>query len=394
MNRFFILLLACLPSWGACNASWVNGYTFCQPITVQAAQITGTLTDFTATICFGSGLNANCLTNSKQLATVANGGNLQNGSGFDVIFTSDAAGTTLLKYSRVTQNVTTGEAELKVKDTYANGTVIYMFTGNAGVSTDQSDVANACDSFTLGRWSLPDGTTVSGAASCGSLALTDHSSSPATTFAAIGGAIRSAFLRQNSTSALQIDNTDSFTASFWYHYDNVGATMDIASNLDASAGFRGWEIEVTGPAVDGRIAFILVSTSGSQELDGISSVRLSSGGSVPVFCTITYDGSSLNTGINFYFNGVVDATPVRAGVLAATTVNTIATDIGQRPNGTLQLQSPSGGVQNVVDEIWLSKGVVRTTAWMLAEVNNESNNAAFWSLGMQVQNAPAVQRHH
>jgi len=77
----------------------------------------------------------------SYLATVANGGNVTSASGYDIIFTSDSAGTILLNFERASFNATTGAVEFWVKvPTVSNtaDTVIYLFYGNSAVTTDQS----------------------------------------------------------------------------------------------------------------------------------------------------------------------------------------------------------------------------------------------------------------
>lgn len=381
MRTLLFSLLVSVPSWAACAGFWGNGYTYCQPITIASGQVTGTLTDFTATVCFGSSINSNCLTNTKQLATVANGGNLQNASGFDVIFTSDAAGTTPLKYSRVIQNLTTGVAELKLKYTIATGTTAYMFTGNASVSTDQSDTANACDSFTLAKWSFPDGTTLSGVPACGSLSMTNHGLG-ANAAKLDGGLIgnSSAYMEQTSTSALQLNNTSPLTISFWISQQpSTGYT--IVGNLDRGSGtLRGWEVFVPTRFGDVNVIFFLCNTYSSNILEvGTAGLVLTVG--VLRKVDITYDGSDSASGVTIYIDGtsVMLDTPA-FNSLSATTVNTQATRIAANMDGT----EPMG--TTVVDEMTIVSGSARSADWVAASYNNESNNAGFWTLGTQVIN--------
>src|SRR5262249_28636001 len=49
------------------------------------------------------------------LATTSNGGNVSNANGYDITFTSDAAGTQTLPYERESYNATTGAVNLWVK---------------------------------------------------------------------------------------------------------------------------------------------------------------------------------------------------------------------------------------------------------------------------------------
>src|SRR5687768_9845668 len=71
------------------EAAWANGYSYRRTITIDRTKVPNTdQTNFPMLIT-GT---------FSYLATAANGGNVQNSSGFDIIFTSDAAGSTLLSW--------------------------------------------------------------------------------------------------------------------------------------------------------------------------------------------------------------------------------------------------------------------------------------------------------
>ncbi|MCZ6476940.1 MAG: hypothetical protein O6851_01285, partial [Gemmatimonadetes bacterium] len=84
---FGLLVLGGLP--GSLEAqSFGNGYSFRREIDLVDAKVVGTHTNFALLVS----------ATLVDLKTVANGGNVQNASGFDIIFTSDQAGNTRLAH--------------------------------------------------------------------------------------------------------------------------------------------------------------------------------------------------------------------------------------------------------------------------------------------------------
>ncbi len=153
MRNLLPFLIAAV-SWGAPCAG-ANGYTFCQTLVLDHTKVSANLSNYPAAICFGGGnMGANCLQNTKQLATAANGGFLQNAAhGYDFIFTSDSGGTMPYTYETSIHNLVTGESEIWIKIPSVSSTVdltVYMFYGNASITTDQSNGAAVWDANFIG----------------------------------------------------------------------------------------------------------------------------------------------------------------------------------------------------------------------------------------------------
>jgi len=78
----------------------------------------------------------------SYLATAANGGHVQNANGYDIIFTSDSAGTNLLNWEAESYNPVTGSVAFWVQVptvSHTADTVVYMFYGNSSISTFQGN---------------------------------------------------------------------------------------------------------------------------------------------------------------------------------------------------------------------------------------------------------------
>ena len=131
-----------------------NGYSYERAITVNAGEVTGTQVNFPMLI---SGTY-------PYLATVGNGGNVTNGNGYDIIFTSDAVGANLLNWEVESYNPATGAVVMWVRiPSLTAGTVIYEWYGNAAISTFQGGaVGSVWDANFKGVWHLPNGTTLVG----------------------------------------------------------------------------------------------------------------------------------------------------------------------------------------------------------------------------------------
>ena len=77
------------------------------------------------------------------------GGSVSNPSGFDILFTSDAAGSNPLPFERASYNAATGAVAFWVQLptlSHTTDTVIYMFYGNSSVSSDPSNAPGTWDS--------------------------------------------------------------------------------------------------------------------------------------------------------------------------------------------------------------------------------------------------------
>lgn len=132
-----------------------NGYTYRRTITIDHTKVPNTVqTNFPVLI---SGTYS-------YLATVANGGKVENGNGYDVIFTSDSDCSIKLNHEVETYNADSGAGNYWVKvptvSHTSDDTVFYMCYGNASITTDQSNKAAVWDSSYKGVWHLPNGTTL------------------------------------------------------------------------------------------------------------------------------------------------------------------------------------------------------------------------------------------
>lgn len=110
------------------------GYGYGKTITVDAGQVIGSsaLTDFPVMVR---------ISGDNDLRTSANGGHVEHANGYDIIFTSDQAGTTVLDHQVEAYNGSTGDFTAWVRIPSLSNSVdteFYMFYGNCAVSASSS----------------------------------------------------------------------------------------------------------------------------------------------------------------------------------------------------------------------------------------------------------------
>ncbi|CAM6006429.1 unnamed protein product [Sphagnum balticum] len=110
----------------------VNHYAYVRSITIHHAQVAATQTNFPVLVSV----------TDPTLATTANGGNVTNSHGYDIVFASNASGTpTLIPWEVETYNPATGAivAHVLVSSlSSTTDTVLYMFYGNNSVVSAQN----------------------------------------------------------------------------------------------------------------------------------------------------------------------------------------------------------------------------------------------------------------
>lgn len=382
------LTLACSTHLHAAICAGANGYTFCQSLILDHTKVPGNLTNYPAVFCFDATIGVNCLENSKQLATVSNGGFLQDTTnGFDFIVTSDAGGTVPLSYEAAIHNLTTGAAEIWVKLPSVSSTVdltIYLFYGNAAVMTDQSHPTLVWDANFLavhhhnqlsGTISTAPDSTSNG------FTLSDYSAGvggpPVGTSGEIGGAAGMRFDYLNYAGPYtSFPNVAPFTLEGWFDPTNV-------------TGINGAGAYCIGDNIQGHQWNILFDDVAIRWVIAGTSVNVTfTGGTVGKhrIVTVLPSGQTTYLGATVYVDGVSKSLTDLGG--GSTTVNITYPTTGQfaftgyRSSGVCGF-GDHGPVVNefqngIVDEERLSN-IERTSNWVVTDYNNQSNPAAFWS---------------
>jgi len=298
---------------------------------------------------------------------------------FDLIFTSDSAGTTKIPWEFEKYVTTTGEIVVWVKVATLSAsvdTVFYLWFGDAAVGTQQNtstmSPANVWNSNFAAVYHLADGTT---------LKLSDSTSNSNTltnlnTVTAAAGQIDGAAnfvavsaqrLTNVSATGINFQLNSSWSLSAWIKSASNGANKQIICNgaYGAQTGF----CFLIAPS--GKLGIAVVSASGGSNYKSVES-SINVDDNTWRHCVATYDGSGGASGFRLYINGSLDASSTitndgSPGTLAssAIVVGGLAPIGSQEFNG--QIDEP-----RVI-------GSQMSADWILSEYNNQIAPGTFLS---------------
>src|SRR5271169_789990 len=180
---FLLSIILGLCSVAPTPASASNGYSYSRPITIDHTKVPHTDQANFPVLISGT---------YPYLASTSNGGNVTSANGYDILFTADAGGTTPLAFEQESYSPSTGAVTYWVKVptlSHTSDTVIYLFYGNASVSSDPSNKTGVWDSNYQGVWHLEDNAanhTVQDSTSNGSNGTSAANSSSKSTTGEIG----------------------------------------------------------------------------------------------------------------------------------------------------------------------------------------------------------------
>lgn len=295
------------------------------------------------------------------LRTVANGGSVQSGSAFDILFYSDA-GSTLLNWEIETYDPVGGSLIAWVQIptlSHTIDTVIYMYWGCATISSFQGSPNAAWDSNYEGVWHLANGSTLSAADS------TSNNS---------GGSLSSP---PPLPTVGQVDGGMSSTPSFPFRFISAGPYSQLQPSTAVSVecwiyiadanGFTSHPISVTPPGVFANgYAVLFDGTSTIQFFveTGIIPSGVSTTISIGAWHHVvgTYDGST----VRLYVDGIL------AGTLSASNA------LGSDPTSILRLGGWDG-FSGLMDEIRISN-VARAASWVTASYNGQKTGSTMLTL--------------
>ena len=360
---FAASVLGLLVPMSARAQSWSNGYAFRRPITIDHTKVPNTdQTNFPVLI---SGTYS-------YLATTANGGDVTNANGYDIIFASDAAGTNALPFERESYSASTGAVCFWVKVPTAShtaDTVIYMFYGNGSVFADPSTKAAVWDANYVGVWHLPNGTTL------GAKDSTSQANNGTITGAtANGGKVAGGASLSGSTQYIDVGNSSSLQIT--------GSALSIEVWLNTSESNPGqWKRVVTKEVANNAnpyVAYSLNRVANTNQLTfGVSHGGAGTGASVTSVSSLpmgtwthvvgTYDGSYLR----LYINGSQDAQAATSGSIVNTNQDVV---IGADTAAATEY------FNGMLDEVRISTSG-RSADWIATEYRNESSPSTFYSVG-------------
>jgi RHS repeat-associated protein len=344
----FVLSLLALPAPSAAQ-SWPNGYSYRRPITIDHTKVPNTDQINFPVVISGT---------YSFLASTGNGGNVTNANGYDIIFTSDAAGSNTLNFEQESYSVSTGAVNYWVKIptvSHTSDTVFYMFYGKSSVTTDQSSKTGVWDSnfaFVSHMSDSAANTTVADSTSN----TANGTASKNTTGFTTTGKIGQGFVFNRTTLADKIattlHRTSAFTWEAWFKSTFAGTYENILS-IDGTNYVK--------PLVQQpNLAFYTVDGSSFPSIIGLTSGQW-------------YHFVLVRTGDSGHYVTYLNGSQVftnNSGTLALGN----AVTIGFCPDATDQ------GFDGALDEVRISNSA-RSADWISTEYNNESSPPTFYTVG-------------
>ena len=336
-------------------------------------------------------------TTDPSLASAANGGHVTSPNGYDIIFSTDPNGQTKLDHEIEEYNPVTGQVIAWVRiPTLSHGsdTIIYMFYGNASVTTPQQNPAGVWDSNYLAVYHMADQNLSTTADS-----TSDDNFGTLTAVQPTPGEIDGAAEFNGSSSYEQIPSAD-FPNFPTGEYQNIGTAQGSASTTFA-ATFGVWfktaqaggiltqvpsqaqqcvdfgiicsMVPVTPGYVDppGWLPLMYVDDDGNLEGFVFSPGRYTDNQWHYAVATFANDGTS-----NLYVDGNLagtaqDVFPTGYSPTYSYFVGTAYTLL--QPEGNWGWLYFNGGL----DEVRVSN-VPRSGDWIKTEYNNQSSPATFY----------------
>jgi Concanavalin A-like lectin/glucanases superfamily/Domain of unknown function (DUF2341) len=342
---------------GGGGGGWPNGYSFRRTITIDHTKVPNTDQSNFPMLIAGT---------YTYLRTTGNGGNVTNVNGYDILFTSDPNGSNALNYEREIYNASTGAVALWVKVpllSHTSDTVLYMFYGNASVTTDQSNKPAVWDGNYLGVWHLPDGSSLTGLDSTANhYNLTNTNAVTATAGQIDGAANFNGSNNYLSNGAISVAPGSSITISFW---NNVAtANLQPASAFSLGNSENPNRIHAHAPWSDKRLYWDYgdyfnggrISTDYTSYLDGWT------------YVTLTFNASDNSHRI--YLNGTQSASSVNSNV-------PVNTQTGISIGAWTAIPFYEKGS---IDEFRVSNSA-RSADWIATDYNNQSNPSTFYTVG-------------
>jgi RHS repeat-associated protein len=343
----------------AAAQGWANGCLYRRAITIDHTKVPNTDQANFPVLISGT---------YSYLATTANGGNVTNANGYDILFASDANGVNPLSFEQESYNPSTGAIVYWVKlptVSHTADTVFYLFYGNSSISTDQSNKNAVWDTSYKGVWHLPNGTSLSGTDSTSNgYTLTNNNGTAATAGKVDGAASFNGSNNYLSNSSLSISSGSSITISFWNYV--TSSQLQSACAFTIGAADNPNRIVASAPWSDGTLYWDYGSWANGGRLSTSYSSYLGS------WTHVVLEYNASNTTHYIYLNGS----------LATSSVNS---------NAPQALQSgidigawPSYYHHGNMDEFRVST-IARSADWIATEYSNQNSPSTFYSVGSAAQ---------
>jgi RHS repeat-associated protein len=352
------------------SAQWSNNYSHRRTITINYSQVS-TSDQANFPVLFGCS-SSTC----SDLATISNGGYVTSSNGYDIIFTSDAAGTIPLPFEQDTYSASTGAVNYWVQIptlSHTVNTVIYMFYGNPTITTDQSDKTAVWQYTYQGVWHLGSGSSVN--AHDSTISGNDGAGNTVTaTTGKIGGGIsldgssQYVDLGTAAGGGYALILPGAMTASAWIKAATSQVEFPMIVANGDSNGTTGFNLYIANYYYPGFV--VGVGSWGSCFADSTTSIDDNSWH----YVVGTYTGGG--GAIDLYVDGVLKGSTTCAYQSTSYGSSTPEAEIGRKLN-TSETDVYFNGV---LDEVRIA-GSALSASWIATEYNNQSSPSTFYSVG-------------
>ncbi len=346
-----------------------SSFDYYSDFVVNADQVPSTQSEFPVGIVW----------TDDRFKSISNGGHVASIDGFD-IRPYDPTGTTPRTFELVWYDPTTGSFEMWVlMPSIDDADVIRMKYGNPSLVADGSSPTTWPSSYGLVQhYGSPTTLTLEDSTSNGNDGTGFNT--PTASAGQLGGAVNlelasSQYVEVPDAALLRCSNTDSMTWEFWIYRTGSGPLNQfLFDKKGAGPSYTGWDFRLQGGGAADIFRGRLISDFGGGDYiaNNILAFTIATGWT---YLVVTYDGSGLNTGLNFWRNDI--AAPMdRHGSLTGSSSSTAALDIGAEGGATF--------FDGKFDEVRISKGVVRSDDYKTTSYNNQVSMAGFWTLDTEV----------
>ncbi|MBV9406152.1 MAG: DUF2341 domain-containing protein [Acidobacteriaceae bacterium] len=318
----------------------------------------------------------------SYLAGSQQGGHVQNPSGYDILFTSDAAGQNPLNSQIESYNAVTGAVNIWVQlpeVSHTADTTFYMFYGNSATTAPQGNPTATWDSNYKGVYHLAGSMSLAADATANANNGTIDGATP--TPGQINGAAAFSGSSQYLTMGNVLDlGSSDFTLSAWAAPANQSQFGPIVSKRQNSGGYQQYvfgvgSVNSYGSAAAGKTIFLFL-------YDGATLQSYHTANNIVDGHWHDLVATRTSSGINIYVDGVnqplvADA----AGSASENIANSGLFDIGFNSGFNFYTGS--------IDEVRVSN-IARSSDWIATEFNNQSSPATFYTIGSEVTQTSAA----
>jgi hypothetical protein len=311
------------------------------------------------------------------LANTAIGGHVQNLNGYDIVFSTDAAGANLLNWELDTYNSMTGLVAIWVQVptvSHTTDTVIYMSYGNAGISSFQGNKAATWSANYSAVYHMGDNAanpSVAESTSNGKTGAAAANTNTKTT----GGEIGAALSFNGTTDAIGTGRADSF---------GITGNISLEAWVNAtSMPSQGNQTYIMGKGYNGtNEAYFLRLETDNNFVSWVEAGTFT----FPTAFQARVAASSFSGGWHHVvgtFDGVWN---IYVDGVKTTSSQTQPPFSSQSEQFTIGAQDSTSTMKNywngTIDEVRLSN-VARSADWISTEYHNQSQPSSFYTIGSE-----------